>query len=361
MRLALSRSRRRLLVVVVSGLTWISLTGGVSSARSPALTYDPELVLSAKYEERVRFWIDVFTRYRLDEAIVHDRSRPEHVLAVVPLETGSRAELNEIQERYRKLIGALGRAAPGERSRFLQLFQAPIDPRWITAAQDRLRVQQGQREVFANGLVRSRLLLEMVRGQLREMGIPEMVAYLPHVESSFDADAVSPAGALGLWQLMPETARRYLRVDEVVDERLQPTKATRAAATYLRMAHELLGSWPLAITAYNYGVNGMRRAVAALGTNDLAAVIERHDSPVFGFAGRNFYLQFLAATHVAMNQQHYFPELGRWQVYVVREGDTLWQIARRHGTTIEALRSENREALAESRYLRLGQRLVISG
>ena len=360
MRFALSRSRRRLLVVVVGGLSWISLAAGASSAATPELTYDPELVLPSKYEERVRFWIDVFTRYHLNEAIVHDRSRPEYVLAVVPLETGSRAELNEIQDRYRKLIGALDRAAPRDQSRFLHLFQAPVDPRWITAAQDRLRVQQGQREVFANGLVRSRLLLEMVRTQLRDMGLPETIAYLPHVESSFDAEAVSPAGALGLWQLMPETARRYLRVDEVVDERRQPTKATRAAATYLRMAYELLGSWPLAITAYNYGVNGMRRAVAALG-NDLAAVIERHDSPAFGFAGRNFYLQFLAATHVAMNQQHYFPELRRWQVYVVREGDTLWQIARSHGTTIEALRTENRAALAESRYLRLGQRLVISG
>ena len=215
--------------------------------------------------------------------------------------------------------------------------------------------------MFANGVLRSRALLEAIRAELRDVSIPEAIAYLPHVESSFDAEAISPAGAIGLWQLMPETARRYLRVDEEVDERLQPAKATRAAAAYLRTAHDALGSWPLAITAYNYGLNGTRRAVDALGTRDLGTLIERHESPAFGFAVKNFYVQFLAAAHVAMNQPYYFPEMRRWEVYVVRQGDTLWQIARRHGVTIDALRSENRGALADSRYLHLGQRLVISG
>lgn len=361
MRLELSRSRRWLFLVVVWGLAWVSAARGVAGAETPRLNYDSDLPLPSQYEERVRFWVDVFTRYHLNEAIVHDREHPEHVLAVVPLKTGSKAELQEIEDHYRDLIGQLDRSEPGEEHRFLHFFQAPIDPRWITAAQDRIRVQPGQREVFARGLVRSRLLLEMVRGELREAGIPEMVAYLPHIESSFDAEASSSAGAVGLWQLMPDTARRYLRVDADVDERLQPLKATRAATEYLRMAYDVLDSWPLAITAYNYGVNGMRRAVGALGTNDLAEVIEQHESPAFGFACKNFYIQFLAAAHVAMNQPHYFPEMRRWQVYVVREGDTLWQIARRHGVTIEALRSENRDALAASRTLRLGQRLVISG
>ena len=328
---------------------------------TPRLAHDRELPLPAELEERVWFWVDVFTRYHLDEAIVHDRDHPENVLAVVPLATGSRAELREIEERYRGLIAQLVKAAPRDRSRFLRPFQAPIDPRWIRAAQDRVRAQQGQREVFANGVLRSRALLEAIRAELRDVSIPEAIAYLPHVESSFDAEAISPAGAIGLWQLMPETARRYLRVDEEVDERLQPAKATRAAAAYLRTAHDALGSWPLAITAYNYGLNGTRRAVDALGTRDLGTLIERHESPAFGFAVKNFYVQFLAAAHVAMNQPYYFPEMRRWEVYVVRQGDTLWQIARRHGVTIDALRSENRGALADSRYLHLGQRLVISG
>jgi membrane-bound lytic murein transglycosylase D len=359
-RLQLSRNRRWLFHVVV-GLAAVAAASVVAGEETPRLDYDSELGLPAQYEERVRFWVDVFSRYRLDEAIVHDRERPEHVLAIVPLKSGSKEELAAIEKRYVRLVAQLEQAEAWERPGLLSMFLAPIDPYWIAAARERVRVQPGQREVFAKGLIRSRRLLENVRDALRDSRIPESIAYLPHIESSFDADAVSAAGALGLWQLMPDTARRYLRVDSEVDERLLPAKATRAAAAYLRMAYDVLGSWPLAITAYNYGLNGMRRAVDALGTNDLATVIDQHESPVFGFACKNFYIQFLAAAHVAMNQDHYFPELSGWQVYVVREGDTLWQIARRHGTTIEALRSANREELTESRYLKLGQRLMISG
>lgn len=343
------------------GLVAIFAANRVAADETPRLDFDSELALPAQYEGRVQFWIDVFSRYRLDEAIVHDRERPENVLAIVPLKSGSTVELDAIEKRYVELMARLEQAEAWQRPGFLSMFLTPIDPRWIAEAHGRVRVQPGQREVFSRGLVRSRLLLENVRDVLRDSRIPETIAYLPHIESSFDADAVSSAGALGLWQLMPDTARRYLRVDGEVDERLFPAKATRAAASYLRMSYDVLGSWPLAITAYNYGLNGMRRAVDALDTKDIATVIDQHESPVFGFACKNFYIQFLAAAHVAMNHDHYFPELGGWQVYVVREGDTLWQIARRHGTTIEKLRSENREKLTESRYLKLGQRLMISG
>jgi membrane-bound lytic murein transglycosylase D len=352
---------RRWPFLVVMGLVALMAADGVAARETPRLDYDSELALPAQYEARVQFWIDVFSRYRLGEAIVHDRERPENVLAVVPLKSGSKEELAEIESRYVELVARLDQADPWEQPSLFSMFLAPIDPRWIAAARERVRVQPGQREVFAKGLLRSRLLLENVRDVLRDARIPETIAYLPHIESSFDADAISPAGALGLWQLMPDTARRYLRVDSEVDERLLPAKATKAAASYLRMSYDVLGSWPLAITAYNYGLNGTRRAVDALGTNDIATVIDQHESPVFGFACKNFYIQFLAAAHVAMNQGHYFPEQSGWQVYVVREGDTLWQIARRHGTTIEKLRSANREELTESRYLKLGQRLMISG
>lgn len=354
----LSRSRRWLFLV-----GWLAAATAVeeAGAETPRLSYDAELVLPAPYEERVQFWVDVFTRYHLNEAIVHDRQRPENVLAVVPLASGSREELDRIRERYAELVEFLTLAQPWEHSSLLRFFKGAIDPRWIAGARDRIRVQPGGREVFAKGLLRSRLHLDTVRRIFREAEIPELIAFLPHVESSFHAEAVSSAGAAGLWQLMPETARRYLRVDDDVDERLQPAKATRAAAAYLRLAYEATGSWPLAITAYNYGVNGMRRAVRELGTADLVTVLEQHESPVFGFACKNFYWQFLAAAHVARHHAFYFPELSGWQVYVVQPGDTLWQIARRHGTTIEALRSANRETLANTEHLRLGQRLMISG
>lgn len=193
------------------------------------------------------------------------------------------------------------------------------------------------------------------------MSLPEALAYLPHVESSFNTTARSPAGAVGMWQLMPGTARPQLRIDRRVDERTHPYKATRVAAGYLKHAHEILGSWPLAITAYNYGLAGTVRAVESVGSKHLPDIIDRFESTNFGFAVRNFYAQFLAATHVSEHAFEYFPELVNENgiEHVVRKGDTLWDLSRRYGVTIEAIRRAN--MLSRSAHLRLGQRLLIHG
>ena len=192
----LSRSRRWL---VLLGLGVVAAAARVAAAETPRLTFEAALPLPPRYEERVRFWVDVFTRYHLDEAIVHDRLHPENVLAVVPLRVGNREELREIEARYRESIEYLTTAEPWEHPGLLPLFRAPVDPSWIAAARDRVRVQLGQREVFSRGLLRSRHHLDMVQEVLREAGIPETIGFLPHVESSFDARAVSSAGAAGLW------------------------------------------------------------------------------------------------------------------------------------------------------------------
>lgn len=361
MHLSCFRSRRLPFLVVV-GLSVAVARTGEAREDAPRLEFGSEFHLPPALEENVQFWIDVFTRYSLHEAIVHDRKNPAHVLALVRMKTGRTAELDAVRERYGRLSAALRNASPGALSTLLSPFRPPIDPQWIVAAAERIRVQPGQREVFRRSIMRSTRYLPMLRRVLRDASVPEELAYLPHVESSFDVKAESRAGALGLWQLMPETARRYLRVDAKVDERTYPTKSTAAAASYLREAYEELQSWPLAITSYNYGLNGTRRAVNALGTRRLHDVIERHESPLFGFASKNFYAQFLAALHVAQHEDYYFPEIRemRSREYVVQKGDTLWHIARRHGVTVEKIRSANK-SLGTSATLQLGQRIMMPG
>ena len=98
-----------------------------------------------------------------------------------------------------------------------------------------------------------------------------------------------------MWQIMPATGRLYLRVNRNVDERLNVRAATLAAAQILRDNYEKLGTWPLAITAYNHGANGMRRAVDTVGTTDFGVIVQRYRGPLFGFASQNFYAEFLAA------------------------------------------------------------------
>jgi len=354
---------RRLLFLVVVGLLVVGPRVTEARENAPRLEFDGEFIVPSSLEDNVRFWIDVFTRYSLREAIVHDRANPANVLAVVRLENGRSAEIDAVRRRYQKLTGQLRTAPASQLTKLLAPFRPPMDPKWIAASADRIRVQLGQREVFFNSIIRSQRYLPLLRKVLAKASVPQELAYLPHIESSFDSEAESHAGALGLWQLMPETAkRRELRVDAKVDERKHTSKATAAAASYLREAFEELRSWPLAITSYNYGINGTQRAVQAIGSRDLQDILQRHESPTFGFASKNFYAQFLAALHVAQHEGYYFPEIieMRRREYIVRQGDSLWTIARRHGVTVDKIRSANKSLSASAR-LQLGQVIQMPG
>jgi len=173
----------------------------------------------------------------------------------------------------------------------------------------RVRVQRGAKERFASGLALSRRYLDQMQQIFREEGLPIELTYLPLIESSFNIRARSPAGALGIWQFIRSTGRRFLRVSRRVDERRDPLESTRAAAQLLKENYDVFGNWPLAITAYNHGRQGILRAVAELGPADLMEIIQHYESRTFGFASKNFYAEFLAALEVAEKGEEYFPNL----------------------------------------------------
>ncbi|HSH14107.1 MAG TPA: transglycosylase SLT domain-containing protein, partial [Desulfurivibrionaceae bacterium] len=194
-----------------------------------------------------------------------------------------------------------------EEQRVLDLFGPLSSSEQLLAAADKIRVQTGQRERFREGLVRSGAWLPEIRRVFQAEGVPVDLVYLAHVESSFNPKAQSKVGAVGLWQFMRATGRRFLNIDAVRDERLNPLKASRAAALFLAENYRVLGSWPVAITAYNHGQGGMRRAVEAYG--DLPGILAGYQGKSFGFASRNFYAEFLAARNVAGNYEKYFGPL----------------------------------------------------
>ncbi len=186
----------------------------------------------------------------------------------------------------------------------------------VTAAQlaeaaSDVRFQLGQSDRFRAGLIRAGAWEAHIGEVLANLGLPAEISALPHVESSFDPYAYSKVGAAGLWQFMRSTGRRFLRIDAAVDERLDPYRETEAAAQLLSYNYRLLGSWPLAITAYNHGAEGVRRARDQLGTDDIVRIVREYHSPSFGFASRNFYVSFLAALTVAQNPAKYFGGLSR--------------------------------------------------
>ena len=108
---------------------------------------------------------------------------------------------------------------------------------------------------------------------LREEGVPTELAVVVLIESGGQATALSPKGARGIWQFMPETARRYgLAVRPGTDERLDVQKSTRAAARYLADLYQRFGDWPLALAAYNAGEEAVGAAVAKAGRADFAGI-----------------------------------------------------------------------------------------
>lgn len=162
----------------------------------------------------------------------------------------------------------------------------------------RIRSQSGLSDVFIKAAYRAQFYLPYMEHIFETENVPPVITRLPFVESMFDLNAKSRQGALGIWQFMQSTAKNYLHVGKLIDERRSPFKATKAASKYLKNAHEVIRSWPLTVTSYNFGVNGILKAINTLNTRNIEIIINNYKSPSFQYASKNFYSEFLAAVLV---------------------------------------------------------------
>ncbi len=159
------------------------------------------------------------------------------------------------------------------------------------------------RDFFDGALLRSAKYVPTMRDMLIHEGLPAELAYLPLIESGYRPQAVSPAGAVGPWQFIPETGKRYgLRIDSMVDERRDPIKSTEAAVQYLKDLHEMFGDWELSLAAYNSGEYRVARIIANTGAPDFWAMRERGYLPS---ETSQYVPRFLAAVRIAKAPQEY--------------------------------------------------------
>ncbi|MBP1738789.1 MAG: hypothetical protein H6Q48_1082 [Deltaproteobacteria bacterium] len=323
-------------------------------ASSPCAASDPFPTFPC-LEPNVRFWIDTYTKYPTTNGIIHDATDLNIVYGVIDLvpqdKVGARQANQErirvAKEQYRKILEELAEnVGPGDgvKGRIADLFGPKAGSGAFREAINNIRCQVGQQDRFEKGLIRSGAYLQKIKAILRSHGLPEDLCYLPHVESSFDVTAFSKVGAAGLWQFTPATGKRYLTVSKFLDERRDPIRASEAAAKLLKHNYERLGNWPMAVTAYNHGTAGMLKAKEEMGTYE--AVFENYKGPLFKFASRNFYSEFLAARHVAKNQRQYFSDIRLSKSLEAREVVTkrrtsVAELSRRYEVDLETLRVLN--------------------
>jgi membrane-bound lytic murein transglycosylase D len=298
---------------------WLLLLPFANGYAADSDTPDP-FVHPAALERDIRFWIRVYTEVTTDQGLIHDDWNLGLVYEVLRFDPASSPGQRErrVTEAKAKYAALLRRFAQGNTDnltahelRILHAFGDKATPSDYRDAIDRIRFQLGQADRFHEGLIRAAVWEKQIARTLAQHGVPAEIAALPHVESSFNLAAYSKVGAAGLWQFMPSTAKRYMRVDSLVDERLDPYTATEAAANLMLYNYRLVGTWPLTVTAYNHGPGGLRRAQDELGTSDIAVIVKRFQGATFGFASRNFYVAFLAALEVDRNAEKYFGPMTR--------------------------------------------------
>jgi membrane-bound lytic murein transglycosylase D len=290
-------------------VAWIFVACALAADGETVMPRPPEL------ERDVQFWIRVYSEVDTNGGFLHDQynlSVVYETLHFTPNTSPREREhiVEQARTRYATALRRIAAAKDGPLSdddqRIKDMWGAEGTPSRLLEATDDIRFQLGQADRFREGLIRSGAWETHIAETLANLGLPAELAVLPHVESSFNPAAYSKVGAAGLWQFMRSTGRRYMRIDSAVDDRLDPFRSTEAAAQLLAYNYRILGTWPLALTAYNHGAAGVRHAKETLGTDDIVKIVRNYNGRTFGFASRNFYVSFLAALEVDRNPEKYF-------------------------------------------------------
>ncbi|MBB1126144.1 lytic transglycosylase domain-containing protein [Thiospirillum jenense] len=310
-------------VLVLSCGLFILLGGcAAQHQRAESILYDDSALfpLPAGLKPNVDFWRNVYARWGRAQVAIHDDRYLDLIYQVLtlppPIQDSYTSPQKELiaatkahwQTQLQSLQTRLQQKVPLTREQEAlkqRLIASSGGIAALNGAAQRVRSQRGLRERFQRGVEISGRYEPAIRAAFRAKGLPEDLAYLPHVESSFQTNARSTVGAAGIWQFMRSTGAQYMTVNSLIDERLDPVIAAGAATQYLGNAYAKLGYWPLALTSYNHGIGGMKRAQSQFG-NDIARIVQEYDGRAFGFASRNFYAEFLAARHVATHAERYF-------------------------------------------------------
>ncbi len=344
------RYKRLLLSILSVALVFASIHAGADTFLEP-----DSFPIYDSIRPNISFWKKIYSEYSTTQGVIHDKQNLGIIYDVIELKDRdrhgngkiNRDRIQAAKKKYKLILVKLAQGETpvgAEERRVADLFGANAKPEDFRAAIRNLRCQVGQKDPFRQGVIRSGAYLQEIKQIFRDSGLPEDLAYMPHVESSFNPQAYSKFGAAGIWQFTRSTGKRYMNVSYAVDERRDPLISSHAASRLLKANFKKFQNWPMAITAYNHGVSGMLRAQRHKG--DYEAIFKDYRSHIFKFASRNFYSEFLAAREVARNYRLYFGELAidkplRSQEVILAGYSSLPEIARQLELELHVLRNLN--------------------
>lgn len=262
---------------------------------SSSIPKNSKFVANKDMRGRVDFWKKVYAEVSENEGIFHDRDFPEF--------TFGRISWQHIQNN-KSLTAAEKRKQIDSLINFERLRLAT---KHKIKDMKRIRLQIGLKERMQKALFISGQYLPMMEDVFRKKGLPIELSRLPFVESSFNIHAQSKVGASGLWQIMPYVARPEGYIKTYYDKRNHPYYATVFAADMLSDNFRSLKKWPLAVSAYNHGLGGIKKMVRVANSSYLPDLIGSEDrTRSWGFASENFYACFLAVLEVEKEAKSLF-------------------------------------------------------
>lgn len=274
--------------------TTILLNSTLSAAKvskwSSSLPEKSLFKVEPSLQSRVDFWIDIYSKYTTSEGVFHHVHHPDIVYAELDLTAIQNNSVLSEQEKNR------------QSQKLIEQQRKKIIAQFKIKKPANLRLQMGLKDRTQKALYLSGQYLPMMEEIFKDRNLPPELTRLVFVESSFNIFAQSKVGASGLWQIMPSVGRAEGYLQKYYDKRNHPYYSTLLAADMLKQNFNSLKSWPLAITAYNHGLTGVRRMKSASGSDQLQGLIaSQQRTKTWGFASENFYACFLAVLEVEKN------------------------------------------------------------
>jgi membrane-bound lytic murein transglycosylase D len=305
----------------------IFVSGSVFSSYIPRSQYS--LNYSPSKDERIaiHFWERIFSQYESHEIVLHD-SRNYIIYEVIAIDRAKNNKLSYMEKfrlkrkvsnfyknKYRAMLHSIYRKL---RKKTKLSFDEQIifdkykrirggNSRFLEAAvRGRLRTQQGQKDEILRAYKRARPYLREIETIFKKNKIPWEITRLPIIESMFQKNARSHAGAVGIWQILRNTGKRYLKYSRGFDPRKHPLKASYAAAKILKHNFRGVKNWPMTILSYNIGRYGAIRAMKRSKTEKIKYIAKNYRHRTFGFSARNYFYELLAIVNVEKNFKAYF-------------------------------------------------------